>query len=147
MTGTAIWGRRLALAAIVVQVPRLVLMALAADHLRLPAAWEGLFVGISGVGAALALTGGNVYLAHVVALTRRWLLAVPWLLVLACTAVLLTPMQVAGLERRHLESVLSTPELRWFFVGTSPTWGSRSGPLPSRSMTLRSAGRRSGCSP
>lgn len=120
MTASTVqWGRRLAVAAIVVQVPRLVLMALAGDHLRLPELLEGMFLAISGVGFALTLTGGNVYLAHVIGMTRRYWLVVPWLLVLGCTGFLLTPMQVASLEGQHLQAVLAGAELTWTWQATN----------------------------
>ena len=56
---TGVW---IAMAAILVQAPRLVLAVLAADHQAIAATWERALLILAGCGTALVLTGGNLYL-------------------------------------------------------------------------------------
>jgi hypothetical protein len=80
-------GLRIALAAITVQAPRLVLVVLGADRQPVPAPTERALLAVAGVGTALVLTGGNLYLAHTVAQVKAWrrTLAAAWVLVLAAS--------------------------------------------------------------
>src|SRR5260370_26065440 len=57
-------GVWIAMAAILVQAPRLVLAVLAADHQSIGAAWERGLLIVAGIGTAAGLTGGNLYLPH-----------------------------------------------------------------------------------
>src|SRR6202051_505317 len=77
-------GVRVPRAAILVQAPRLVLAVLAADRLPVAVDTERALLVVAGLGTALVLTGGNLYLAHTIARVRRWRgrLAVVWLVVL-----------------------------------------------------------------
>ena len=59
-------GVWIAMAAILVQAPRLVLAVLAADHQSIGAAWERGLLVVAGIGTATVLTGGNLYLAHAI---------------------------------------------------------------------------------
>lgn len=63
-------GVGVALAAILVQAPRLVLAMLAADRQPVAAEAERGLLVVEGVGTALVLTGGNLYLAHALARVR-----------------------------------------------------------------------------
>jgi hypothetical protein len=66
-------GHAIAISAILVQAPRLVLALLAADRLPVaPSIERGLLV-LTGIGTPVVLTGGNLYLARTVA-TVSWLL-------------------------------------------------------------------------
>jgi MFS family permease len=108
-------GVWIAMAAILVQAPRLVLAVLAADHQAIaPAAERGLLV-LAGFGTALVLTGGNLYLAHTIARVRRWRrgLVVVWLVVLASTGGLVVPLIAAGIGGRTLPQVLDRHLLAW----------------------------------
>ena len=62
-------GVTIAMAAILVQAPRLVLAVLAADHQEIGAAAERWLLVVAGIGTATVLTGGNLYLGA--ALFRR----------------------------------------------------------------------------
>src|ERR1700720_2347113 len=64
-------GVGIALAAILVQAPRLVLAVLAADRLPVAVDTERALLVVAGLGTALVLTGGNLYLAHTIARVRR----------------------------------------------------------------------------
>lgn len=108
-------GVGVALAAILVQAPRLVLAVLAADRQPVGAAAERALLVVAGVGTALVLTGGNLYLAHAMARVRRWrrALAVVWLAVLVSSGGLVVPLVAAGLRGRTLPQLLDGAELAW----------------------------------
>jgi hypothetical protein len=108
-------GLAIALATILVQAPRLVLALLAADRLPVaPATERGLLV-LAGIGTALVLTGGNLYLAHTVAQVEPWrrTLVATWLAVLAASGGLVLPLIVAGLSARTLPEMLGGGGLAW----------------------------------
>jgi hypothetical protein len=108
-------GVWIALAAILVQAPRLVLALLAADRQPVGGFVERALLVIAGVGTALVLTGGNLYLAHTIARVRRWrlALAVAWVAVLVSTGGLVVPLVAAGLSGRTLPAVLGGELLAW----------------------------------
>jgi MFS family permease len=108
-------GVGVALAAILVQAPRLVLAVLAADRQPVSAGAERALLVVAGVGTAVVLTGGNLYLAHSIARVRRWrrLLAAVWLAVLASSGGLVVPLVAAGLSGRSLPQLLSGEPLAW----------------------------------
>jgi hypothetical protein len=112
-------GVTIAMAAILVQAPRLVLAVLAADHQEIGAAAERWLLVVAGIGTATVLTGGNLYLAHVIASVRRrrrWLILV-WLLVLASSGALVVPLIAAGLHRHTLPELLDSAALGWTWSG------------------------------
>jgi hypothetical protein len=112
-------GVWIAMAAILVQAPRLVLAVLAADHQAIGAAWERGLLVVAGIGTATVLTGGNLYLAHAIGSARRrrrWLVGV-WLLVLASTGGLVVPLIAAGLGGRTLPQLLAGAALTWTWSG------------------------------
>jgi hypothetical protein len=108
-------GVGIALATILVQAPRLVLAVLAADRQAVSAEWERALLVVAGVGTALVLTGGNLYLAHTIASVRRWRgrLAVVWLAVLVSSGGLVVPLIAAGLGGRKLPEVLAGETQAW----------------------------------
>ena len=108
-------GHAIAISAILVQAPRLVLSLLAADRLPVaPSVERGLLV-LTGIGTAVVLTGGNLYLAHTVATVRYWrrLLVLIWTVVLVASGALTVPMIAAGLSGRSLPAVLSSSAVAW----------------------------------
>jgi MFS family permease len=109
---TGVW---IAMAAILVQAPRLVLAVLAADRQVIEEDWQRRLLMLAGFGTALVLTGGNLYLAHAIARVRRWRagLVVVWLVVLASTGGLVVPMIAAGIGGRTLPQVLGAHLLAW----------------------------------
>jgi len=108
-------GLAVALAAILVQAPRLVLAVLAADRQPLGVDAERALLMVAGVGTALVLTGGNLYLAHAIARVRRWrrALAAVWLAVLVSSGGLVVPLVAAGLRGRTLPQLLGSELLAW----------------------------------
>jgi MFS family permease len=108
-------GVWIAMAAILVQAPRLVLAVLAADRQVIAQGAERELLVLAGLGTAMVLTGGNLYLAHAIARVRRWrggLVAV-WLVVLASTGGLVVPMIAGGISGRSLPEILSSHSLAW----------------------------------
>lgn len=112
---TARFGLLLALAAIVVNAPRLILVFLEAEGVPVGTSLRVSLLGLTGTATGVVLTGGGAFLAHAIARSRhfRRILAVVWVLVLVCTGVLITPMMAAGLSRVALTEVLIEPTSRW----------------------------------
>jgi hypothetical protein len=108
-------GLAIAVAAILVQAPRLVLALLAADRLPVAPGAERALLVIAGIGTALVLTGGNLYLAHTVAQVRAWrrTLAAAWIAVLVASGGLALPLIVAGLSGSSVSQVLGAGGLEW----------------------------------
>ncbi|HVT57077.1 MAG TPA: hypothetical protein VHR45_01645 [Thermoanaerobaculia bacterium] len=79
-----------------------------------PAGQRALLV-LAGLGTAVVLTGGNLFLAHTVANVERWrrALTVAWLAVLVSSGGLVIPLIVAGLTARSLPAVLGPGRLAW----------------------------------
>src|SRR5690554_6787623 len=97
-------GLWLALAALLVNGPRLVLIYLRVDGLALPAWAEGPMLGLTGIATGAVLTGGGMFIAHVLArasgrsrLARGFLLLC-WGLLLLFAVVLIAPALVAGIR-------------------------------------------------
>lgn len=95
-------GHIIASAAILVQAPRLVLALLAADRQPVETSWQRGLLVIAGIGTAVVLTGGNLYLAHTLATATRWRgkLGCVWLVVLLSSGSLVVPLIAGGLEIR-----------------------------------------------
>jgi hypothetical protein len=108
-------GSAIALSAILVQAPRLVLALLAADRQPVSPSIERVLLVVTGIGTAVVLTGGNLYLAHTVATVRQWrrLLVSVWIIVLAASGTLTVPLIAAGLSGRTLPSGLASGAAAW----------------------------------
>ena len=108
-------GHVIATAAILVQAPRLVLALLAADRQPVATSWQRGLLVMAGIGTAVVLTGGNLYLAHTLATATRWRgkLACIWLVVLFASGSLVVPLIAGGLGGRPLYQVLGSERLQW----------------------------------
>jgi MFS family permease len=108
-------GHTIALAAILVQAPRLVLTLLAADRQAVATSWQRVLLVVAGIGTAVVLTGGNLYLAHTLAMATRWRgqLACVWIVVLLSSGILVVPLIAGGLAGRPLHEVLGSERSRW----------------------------------
>jgi len=108
-------GQAISLAAILVQAPRLVLTLLAADRQPVDSSWQRVLLVVAGIGTAVVLTGGNLYLANTLATVTRWRgqLAGVWLIVLLSSGSLVVPLIAGGLGGRALHEVLASERLRW----------------------------------
>jgi hypothetical protein len=103
-------GLWIAMAAVLVATPRLVLTLLAGERIGLSPGLTGSLIAVSGAGAAIVLSAGQLYIVHVVGtVERRLTLAILWAGILLMTGVLVTPMIIAGLEARTLPQVLTQP--------------------------------------
>ncbi len=116
-------GLTLALAALFVNGPRLVLIFLQADGLSLPDNMEGAILAVTGIATGAVLTGGGMYIAHTLAQPAagrlRLLLAVCWLSLLAFSVVLIAPALVSALRASELAGVLSAERSQWLWAVTA----------------------------
>jgi MFS family permease len=106
-------GLYLSVAAVFVNMPRLILAYRRAEVGEASPYWHAGLLTICAIATGLVLTGGAAYLAHEVAVQRRLSLAVIWVLVLLATAVIVTPLLVASVGR-ELSGVI--PSLAWRWV-------------------------------
>jgi MFS family permease len=142
-------GLVIALAAVLVQAPRLVLALLAADRLPVAASTERTLLIVAGVGTALVLTGGNLYLAHTVAQVKVWrlTLAAAWLAALAASGGLVIPYIVAGLTARTVPQVLGAGQIGWswaFLAAVAHELTAAGCVLASAAWTYAPAGNKAG---
>lgn len=109
------FGLFLAVAAIAVNAPRLILVFLEAEGVPIASNLRVGLLALTGIATGIVLTGGGAFLAHAVARGRhfRRTLIATWLLVLVGTGVLITPMLAAGLSEAPLTAVLASPSSRW----------------------------------
>lgn len=111
-------GYILALSALLVNAPRLVLTYLRTDNIHLPLMTEASLLTITGIATGIVLTGGGMYLAHTLAQARRhWftrlLLTLCWLALLGFTVILLAPMMLSGLRASDLIAVIPDTSAQW----------------------------------
>jgi hypothetical protein len=111
------FGLFLAVAAIAVNAPRLILVFLEAEGVPVSAELRVALLALTGIATGIVLTGGGAFLAHAVAWGRhfRRILVVAWLIVLMATGVLITPMLAAGLAQAPLTTVLASSSSRWIW--------------------------------
>ncbi len=102
-------------AAVAVSAPALVLSFLEGDGIAPASSWRVALLSARAVATALVLTGGAAYLAHAYAVLERGrgALAICWVGAVTCSAVLIAPAIVAGLDGTSLARVLVTPWSRW----------------------------------
>jgi len=111
------FGLFLAVAAIAVNAPRLILVFLEAEGVPVASDLRVGLLALTGVATGVVLTGGGAFLAHAVAWGHhfRRILVVAWLIVLVATGVLITPMLAAGLAQAPLTTVLASSSSRWIW--------------------------------
>ena len=109
------FGLFLAVVAIAVNAPRLILVFLEAEGVPVSPDLRVGLLALTGIATGVVLTGGGAFLAHAVARGRhfRRVLVTTWLLVLVGTGVLITPMLAAGLSEAPLTAVLASSSSRW----------------------------------
>ncbi|RME83102.1 MAG: hypothetical protein D6775_09040 [Caldilineae bacterium] len=118
-------GLLVALAALLVNAPRLMLIYLRVDGLALPAQIEGAMLALTGIATGIVLTGGGMYIAHVLARPAgtggfaRALLGLCWVLLLAFAVVLVSPALVAGIRATDMAGVLTTTRWQWVWAVTA----------------------------
>lgn len=114
-------GLWLAIAALLVNGPRFVIIFLQVDGLRLPVWLEGILLAITGIATGLVLTGGGAYAAHVLAQPThggkvRAFLLLCWILLLVFAVMLLAPMMVAAIRSSELAHVLVSNRAQWIWA-------------------------------
>jgi hypothetical protein len=105
----------LSAAAVAVAAPALILSFLEGDGIEPASSWRVALLSARAIATALVLTGGAAYLAHAYAIAprSRGALAACWCGAVLCSAVLIAPAIVGGLERTSLARVLTTPAAMW----------------------------------
>jgi MFS family permease len=112
----------LALAAQLVNAPRLVLIYLRVDHIVLPTIIEGTLLLLTALATGLVLSGGGAYIAHTLATpTKRgglWkvLLAGVWLAMLLFAVVLVAPLLMASMNTTDIAMTLGTSVYQWLWA-------------------------------
>jgi hypothetical protein len=105
----------LSAAAVAVAAPALVLSFLEGDGIAPASSLRVALLSARAVATALVLTGGAAYLAHAYATLERsrGALALCWIGAVACSAILIAPAIVAGLDGTSLARVLVSAWSRW----------------------------------
>lgn len=117
-------GLWLALAALLVNGPRFVLIFLKIDSIDMPKPMEAALLTATGIATGLVLTGGGAYIAHALAKSRtggmlRWFMILCWFLLLIFSVVLLAPLMVAAIDESPLKTVLNSKFSQWLWSITS----------------------------
>jgi hypothetical protein len=109
-------GRSLAMIALIVQAPRLILSILDADMIPIDKDTRQFLLVIAAIGTASILTGGQLYLIHVIGTVRKWRpgLVIIWLGVLTFSGAMIIPSVFGGLSSNLLPSVLSGEQKLWW---------------------------------
>lgn len=109
-------GRSLAMIALIVQAPRLILSILDADQIAIQPSVRQTLLIIAAIGTASILTGGQLYLIHVIGTVRKWRpgLVIIWLGVLTFSGAMIIPAVFGGLSSTLLPSVLSLEQKLWW---------------------------------
>jgi hypothetical protein len=110
-------GVGLAMSAVAVNGPLLVLALLHADGVPVPRTWRVVLLTIRALATVAALSLGAAYIAHgaVTSQDDRARLLVVWLLVLGGTAVIITPMVVDAIGSA-LAPVIPSVAGRWLWA-------------------------------
>ncbi len=110
-------GVALAMSAVAVNGPLLILALLGADGVVVPTGWRVMLLGVRALGTVIVLSLGAAYIAHAAVIhrnARRALIAV-WLIVLGGTAAIVTPM-VVGAVGAALAPVVPSLVGRWVWA-------------------------------
>lgn len=112
------WGTLIAMAALMVNAPRLIVTYLEIDRLGLPADWEQMLLIATAIATGIVLSGGGAYIAHTIAERpgngwHQWVLVGSYLLMLMFTVILIAPMLMVGLRQTELTQVLTTQDMQW----------------------------------
>lgn len=112
-------GQWIALAAVLVNGPRLVLIFLQADGIAIPRGIEAAVLSITGIATGAVLTGGGMYIAHRLAEPGgragvRAILIATWGLLLAFSVVLIAPALLLAWRHSALAEIIPAgPDVAW----------------------------------
>ena len=117
-------GLWLAIAALLVNGPRFVLIFLRVDGLAMPITAEAIMLSLTGIATGLVLTGGGAYIAHSLAESQtrgavRTVMIICWFLLLIFNVILLAPLMVSAIRESSLQSVFDTNFSQWLWSITS----------------------------
>ena len=117
-------GIAIALAALAVSAPRIILALLAGDGITAPPHVEATIMTLTGLATGIVLTGGTMILAHHVAAghSTGWLRAfhvTAWLLSMTFATVIMAPYSAQALAHSSLAETLDTPGKVWTWAVVS----------------------------
>lgn len=117
-------GLWLAIAALLVNGPRFVIIFLRIDNIDLPLQAEATMLGATGVATGLVLTGGGAYIAHSLAESKargmtQFVMVFCWFLLLLFSVVLLAPLMVSAIRISPLQLVLASTFSQWIWSITA----------------------------
>lgn len=117
-------GLYLAIAALLVNGPRFVIVFLRADAISLPTEIEASMLGITGLATGIVLTGGGAYISHRLADSRlsgmiKVSMVACWLALLVFSVILLSPLMVQSIRTSELKAVISSETMQWTWSITS----------------------------
>lgn len=117
-------GLWLAIAALLVNGPRFVIIFLRIDNIDLPLQAEATMLGATGVATGLVLTGGGAYIAHRLAESKtrgmtQFVMVLCWFLLLLFSVVLLAPLMVSAIRISSLQLVLASNFSQWIWSITA----------------------------
>lgn len=119
MNKTSSVGIWIAIAALLVNMPRFVILFLDVDGIDLGLVAEGWLLGIGGVAMGVALSGGGAYIAHTIAQPKprpgvaTFALIACWIALLIFSVILLAPSLVLAVRTYGLSKVLHTENQQW----------------------------------
>ena len=119
-------GLWLAIAALLVNGPRFILVFLRVDNIDIPLQTEAIMIGATGLATGLVLTGGGAYIAHTLAESKvrgvtQFVMVACWFLLLVFSVILLAPLMVASIRVSPLQSVFTSNISQWVWGITSVT--------------------------
>jgi len=117
-------GLWLAIAALLVNGARFVLIFLRVDSLVIPITGEAVMLAMTGIATGLVLTGGGAYIAHSLAESQkqgmvRTVMLICWFLLLIFNVILLAPLMVSAIRESSMKSVFDTNFSQWLWSITS----------------------------
>ena len=117
-------GLYLAIAALLVNGPRFIIVFLHADGILLPKGLEGAMLGITGLATGIVLTGGGAYISHQLADSQvkglvKTIMAIIWLAFLIFSVILLAPLMVQSIQSSELVEVIDSTSMQWVWAVSS----------------------------
>lgn len=118
------WAGAIIVAALLVNIPRLIVYSLKADGISLWAEMEALLIGVSGIGTGVVFSGGQLILAHTIPSleggTYKNIIVMAWVAMLVFSVVIISPFMVAGIiAQPDLKAVLAEWWQVWLWAITS----------------------------
>lgn len=118
------WATAIIVAALLVNIPRLIVYSLKADGVSLDHGVEAFLIAMSGIGTGIVFSGGQLILAHTLPLLEEGqgknLIKGIWGSMLVFSVVIISPFMVAGIiAQPDLRAVLPDWWQMWLWAITS----------------------------